>query len=62
MNLFEKFQLGLSYQDFLAQYATEEQMKRWWQVHEQIKLTETETAALMKSAAAVKELTAVIGV
>src|SRR5438093_10180419 len=46
MNLFEKFQLGLSYQDFLAQYATEEQMKRWWQVHEQIKLTEAQRQLL----------------
>jgi hypothetical protein len=46
MNLFEKFQLGLSYQDFLARYATEEQMKRWWQVHEQIKLTEAQRQLL----------------
>jgi hypothetical protein len=46
MNLFEKFQSGLSYQDFLARYATEEHLKRWWQVHEQIKLTEAQRQLL----------------
>src|SRR6059058_5024783 len=39
MNLFDKFQRGLPYNDFLARYATEDQKKRWRQVHEQIKLT-----------------------
>src|SRR5437588_12934417 len=39
MNLFEKFQLRSSYNDFLSRYATDDQKKRWWQVHEQIKLT-----------------------
>jgi hypothetical protein len=42
MNLFEKFQLGLSYNDFLARYATDDQKKRWRQVREQIKLTESQ--------------------
>jgi hypothetical protein len=42
MNLFEKFQLGLSYNDFLARYATDDQKKRWRHVHEQIKLTESQ--------------------
>ena len=46
MNLFEKFQLGLSYHDFLARYATEDQKKRWRQVHEQIKLTEPQRELL----------------
>src|SRR5262249_20136581 len=46
MNLFEKFQLGLSYNDFLARYATEDQKKRWRQVHEQIKLTELQEQLL----------------
>src|SRR6266446_4078616 len=38
MNLFEKFQLGSSYNDFLSRYATDDQKKRWRQVHEQIQL------------------------
>jgi hypothetical protein len=46
MNLFEKFQLGLSYHDFLARYATEDQKKRWRQVHEQIKLTDSQRQLL----------------
>src|SRR5713226_8725630 len=46
MNLFEKFQLGLSYNDFLSRYATDDQKKRWWQVHEQIQLTEAQRQLL----------------
>src|SRR5438128_842296 len=46
MNLFEKFQLGLSYNDFLARYATDDQKKRWRQVHEQIKLTASQREPL----------------
>jgi Thioredoxin len=46
MNLFEKFQLGLSYNDFLSRYATDDQKKRWRQVHEQIRLTETQSQLL----------------
>jgi hypothetical protein len=40
MNLFEKFQVGLAYSDFLAGYATDDQKKRWRLVREQIKLTD----------------------
>jgi hypothetical protein len=39
MNLFEKFQAGLAYDDFLARYATDGQKQRWRQVREQIVLT-----------------------
>jgi thiol-disulfide isomerase/thioredoxin len=39
MNFFEKFQLGLPYNDFLARYADDAQKQRWRQVHEQVKLT-----------------------
>src|SRR5262245_38672229 len=39
MNLFDKFPLGLTYADFLARYATEQQKQRWQQVHEQVALT-----------------------
>jgi len=46
MNLFEKFQLGLSYTDFLGRYALEDQKKRWRQVHEQIKLTASQRELL----------------
>ncbi len=46
MNLFEKFQLGLPYNDFLSRYATDDQKKRWRQVHEQIKLTEPQRELL----------------
>jgi hypothetical protein len=38
MNLFDSFQQGLSYSDFLARYATDEQKRRWQQVHEQVSL------------------------
>src|SRR5437588_1609591 len=46
MNLFDKFQRGLPYNDFLARYATEDQKKRWRQVHEQIKLTASQRELL----------------
>jgi thiol-disulfide isomerase/thioredoxin len=39
MNLFEKFQQGLAYPDFLARYATDTQKQRWQQIHDQIVLT-----------------------
>ena len=39
MNLFDKFQLGLSYEDFLARYANDVQKQRWRQVHGQVALT-----------------------
>lgn len=38
MNLFESFQQGLSYSDFLARYANDVQKERWRQVHAQIQL------------------------
>jgi hypothetical protein len=46
MNLFEKFQLGLPYSDFLARYATDDQKKRWQQVQEQIKVTDSQRQLL----------------
>ncbi|HEV2949513.1 MAG TPA: thioredoxin family protein [Gemmataceae bacterium] len=46
MNLFEKFQLGLPYDDFLARYATDDQKKRWREVHEQIKFTDSQRQLL----------------
>src|SRR5215472_7615854 len=39
MNLFDKFQLGLPYDNFLARYANDGQKQRWRQVREQIALT-----------------------
>jgi thiol-disulfide isomerase/thioredoxin len=39
MNLFDKFQVGLPYDNFLARYANDGQMQRWRQFREQIVLT-----------------------
>jgi len=39
MNLFEKYQVGLPYADFIARYANDGQKQRWRQVHEQVVLT-----------------------
>lgn len=39
MNLYDKFQAGLSYDDFLKRYGTDVHQSRWKQVHEQIVLT-----------------------
>jgi hypothetical protein len=39
MNLFDKFQQGLSYSDFLARYANDGQKQRWRQAYEQVSLT-----------------------
>src|SRR3989449_10904605 len=39
MNLYEKYQLGLPYADFLARYANEGHKQRWRAVHEQVALT-----------------------
>jgi hypothetical protein len=39
MNLFDKFQAGLAYDNFLARYATDGHKQRWRQVREQIALT-----------------------
>jgi thiol-disulfide isomerase/thioredoxin len=46
MNLFDKFPLGLTYADFLARYATEQQKQRWRQVHEQVILTPAQRGLL----------------
>jgi thiol-disulfide isomerase/thioredoxin len=42
MNLFDKFQQGLPYADFLARYANDGQKQRWRQVHEQAALTQAQ--------------------
>src|SRR5205085_2129262 len=39
MNLFEKYQRGLSYSDFIARYANDAQKQRWQQMHAQVSLT-----------------------
>ena len=39
MNLFDKFQQGLTYTDFLARYADQKQKARWQQLREQVQLT-----------------------
>jgi thiol-disulfide isomerase/thioredoxin len=39
MNLFDKFQQGLSYADFIDRYATDVQKQRWQQVMDNVKLT-----------------------
>jgi hypothetical protein len=39
MNLFDKFQAGLTYSDFLARYANEGQKQRWQKMHAQVSLT-----------------------
>jgi thiol-disulfide isomerase/thioredoxin len=39
MNLFERYQQGLSLADFLARFANDGQKQRWKQVHEQVALT-----------------------
>ncbi len=46
MNLFDKFQFGLPFADFLARYATDDQKKRWQQVYEQIQLTDSQRQLL----------------
>jgi hypothetical protein len=39
MNLFDRFQQGFAYGDFLARYANEGQKQRWQQMHELVALT-----------------------
>ncbi len=46
MSLFEKYQQGLSYADFIARYANEGQKQRWRQVHEQVVLTRAQRQVL----------------
>ncbi|OAI45631.1 hypothetical protein AYO44_12645 [Planctomycetaceae bacterium SCGC AG-212-F19] len=46
MNLFEKFNQGLPYADFLAKYANDGQKQRWAQVHAQVQLTPAQRGLL----------------
>jgi hypothetical protein len=46
MNLFDKFQAGLSYADFIQRYATDVQKQRWRQVYEQVALTPAQRGLL----------------
>jgi len=39
MNLYPKYQQGLTYSDFIARYANDAQKERWRQFHEQVKLS-----------------------
>src|SRR5262245_49020463 len=45
-NHVENFPLGLTYLDFLARYANDGQKLRWRQMHEQVRLTESQRALL----------------
>jgi hypothetical protein len=42
MNLFEKYQQGLPYADFIDRYANDVQKQRWQQVMNQVKLTQAQ--------------------
>jgi hypothetical protein len=46
MNLFDKFQLGLPYEEFLARYGTDVHKQRWRQVHGQVALTPAQRGLL----------------
>jgi len=46
MNLYEKYQLGLPYQDFLQRYGTDAHRDRWKQLHAQIALTDAQKTLL----------------
>lgn len=46
MNLYEKYQLGLPYGDFLQRYGTDAHKDRWKQVHEQVALTDAQKTLL----------------
>jgi thiol-disulfide isomerase/thioredoxin len=46
MNLFEKYQAGLPYHDFLKRYGTDVHQSRWQQVHEQVTLTAAQKSLL----------------
>jgi thiol-disulfide isomerase/thioredoxin len=46
MNLYEKYQLGLSYHDFLKRYGTEAHQARWQQLHAQVTLTDVQKSLL----------------
>jgi thiol-disulfide isomerase/thioredoxin len=46
MNLFEKYQQGLGYADFIARYANDGQKQRWRQVHQQVTLSPAQAQLL----------------
>ncbi|HZZ78413.1 MAG TPA: thioredoxin family protein [Gemmataceae bacterium] len=46
MNLYEKYQQGLKYHDFLARHGTSMHQGNWQKVHEQIALTPAQKALL----------------
>lgn len=46
MNLYEKFQQGLSYSDFLARYGTDVHRGRWEKAHAQVALTSAQRQLL----------------
>ncbi|MSQ95135.1 MAG: thiol reductase thioredoxin [Gemmataceae bacterium] len=46
MNLYEKYQLGLPYHDFLQRYGSDAHKDRWKQVHAQVTLTEVQQTLL----------------
>jgi thiol-disulfide isomerase/thioredoxin len=46
VNLFEKYQLGLSYADFVKKYANDVQKQRWQQTFEQLTLTDKQRTLL----------------
>ena len=46
MNLYEKYKLGLPYQDFLNKYGTDAHKERWKQMLAQVVLTDTQKALL----------------
>ncbi len=46
MDYAAKFETGLSYADFLAKYGSETERRRWGDFHEQIRLTDEQTALL----------------
>lgn len=46
MNLFDSYQRGLSYDDFIARYANDAQKGRWRQAHAQVALTPAQRGLL----------------
>jgi hypothetical protein len=46
MNLFDKFQVGLPFAEFLERYGSEGDRLRWKQVHERVALTEAQRELL----------------
>src|SRR5206468_4890132 len=46
MNLFDKYQAGLPYADFIARYANDAQKERWRQMHGQVGLTAAQKSLL----------------